>query len=210
MIRMSIETKGRMQGKINGRDEIVGEVNEHTHPPSQTTCEIARLKGHIKDREETTQDAPPQILADALGAASESASINLLRIESLRRTIRSHRRDDDRSENPINRAAIPVLAAQYPNPNPINRAAIPVLPAQYPNPNPNPINRAAIPVLPAQYPNPNPNPINRVSIPVLPAQYQRIKNGEQFLLYDSGVGDINRILIFASNQAIQLQATLVC
>ena len=33
--------------------------------------------------------------------------------------------------------------------------------------------------------------------------YQLTENGDQFLLYDSGVGDPERILIFSSQQAIQ-------
>ena len=46
-----------------------------------------------------------------------------------------------------------------------------------------------------------PNPVRRGAIPILPAAYQTISTGEQFLLYDSGVGDAERIFIFGSPQA---------
>ena len=128
----------------------MGTVNEHTHPPSETKCEVVRLKSLIKDRAETTRDTPQQILADTLANASETAAINLPRIENLRRTIRSQRQDD---------------AAQ-----------------------------------PAQ-------PADRAAVPAIPFPYNETLNGEQFLLYDSGVGDIARILIFATNQSVQLLAT---
>ena len=43
-----------------------------------------------------------------------------------------------------------------------------------------------------------PNPQNRDEIPVLPLEYQQTTNGVQFSIYDSGVGDAERIFIFAS------------
>ena len=49
-----------------------------------------------------------------------------------------------------------------------------------------------------------PLPINIGAILVIPQEYQTTVNREQFLVYDSGVGDIERILIFASPQAIQV------
>ena len=48
-----------------------------------------------------------------------------------------------------------------------------------------------------------PNPEIRAEIPVLPLDYQLPKNGEQFLLFDSGHGDDNQILIFGTNQTVK-------
>ena len=48
-----------------------------------------------------------------------------------------------------------------------------------------------------------PTPLRREDIPVLPERYQVTKAGEQFLIFDSGVGDNERILIFATQQGIQ-------
>ena len=49
-----------------------------------------------------------------------------------------------------------------------------------------------------------PNPQNRDEIPVLPLEYQQTASGEQFLIYDSGVGDAERIFIFASESGLRL------
>ena len=48
-----------------------------------------------------------------------------------------------------------------------------------------------------------PTPLRREDIPVLPERYQVTKAGEQFLIFDSGVGDNERILIFATQQGIR-------
>ena len=48
------------------------------------------------------------------------------------------------------------------------------------------------------------NPVTREDIPVLPEQYQNTVTGEPFLIYDSGVGDQDRMFIFASEIRLQL------
>ena len=52
-----------------------------------------------------------------------------------------------------------------------------------------------------------PNPITRAAMPVLPPEFEQTLNGERFLLFDSGVEDDNRMLIFAKHQALQLLST---
>ena len=49
-----------------------------------------------------------------------------------------------------------------------------------------------------------PLPNNIAEIPVLPNEFQTTTNGEQFLFFDSGAGNVNRIIAFASIQARQL------
>ena len=51
-----------------------------------------------------------------------------------------------------------------------------------------------------------PNPIARAAIPEIPLAYQQTSNGERFLLFDSGFGNNNRMIIFATDQALQLIA----
>ena len=51
-----------------------------------------------------------------------------------------------------------------------------------------------------------PNPEIKAEIPVLPLEYQLSENGEQFLLFDSGHSHEDRILIFGTDQAVQLLA----
>ena len=48
------------------------------------------------------------------------------------------------------------------------------------------------------------NPQNRAGIPVIPNDLQTTSNGDRFLLHDSGVGDANRIIVFATDQALDL------
>jgi len=128
--------------KVDPGDEIVGMVNEHTHPPSAVKVEVTKLKNTIKDRAEVSQEVPQNVLADKLGTASAAAVANLPCVENMKRTIRSQRRED------------------HP-----------------------------------------PNPIARAAIPELPQPYQNTLNNERFLLFDSGPGDDNRILVFATDQA---------
>ena len=51
------------------------------------------------------------------------------------------------------------------------------------------------------------NPVDRASIPVIPNEFQTTDRGDRFLLYDSGVGDVNRILLFATDQGLNLLST---
>ena len=51
-----------------------------------------------------------------------------------------------------------------------------------------------------------PNPPRKEDVPVLPHEYQMTGTGERFLLFDSGVGDINRMFIFATNDGIDMLA----
>ena len=46
------------------------------------------------------------------------------------------------------------------------------------------------------------NPLSKEDVPVLPYEYQIIGTGERFLLFDGGVGNINKMFIFATNDAI--------
>lgn len=48
------------------------------------------------------------------------------------------------------------------------------------------------------------DPQSRATIPVIPNDLQLTSDGNRFLLYDSGVGDINRIIIFGTDQCLDL------
>ena len=50
------------------------------------------------------------------------------------------------------------------------------------------------------------NPISRAAFPVLPYPYDQILNDGQFFLYDRGFGDTPCILVFPTNQVVQLLA----
>ena len=48
------------------------------------------------------------------------------------------------------------------------------------------------------------NPQNRAGVPAIPNNFAVTTNGDRFLLFDSGVGDANRIIMFATDQALDL------
>ena len=52
---------------------------------------------------------------------------------------------------------------------------------------------------------PQPLPTDRATIE-LPDEYKKLPTGENFLIFDSGVGDINRILIFGTDKTSSLLA----
>ena len=144
MLRRKGQCNARI--KLSPTDDFLAETNAHTHPPSQTKCEIAKVKANLKRKAETTHDTSRQILAAELQNIPEDAAVNLPSMNTLSRNIRAARQERDLPQNPLNRQAIPIL----------------------------------------------------------PNNYQVTSTGDQFLAYDSGVGDANRILIFASPQSIRL------
>ena len=97
--------------KLDLYDDIVEEMNEHTHPPFQYKVDMAKVKTNLKRRAETTLE--PVIIADELATASQTTAANLPRVEHLRRTSRHQRRDNDSPPNPIARAAIPEIPLAY-------------------------------------------------------------------------------------------------
>ena len=74
--------------------ELVGEINKHTHPPSQDQIKVAKIKASIKRRSEATHDTPQQILEAALQNISKTAAVKLLQINNLKLTIHSQRKDN--------------------------------------------------------------------------------------------------------------------
>lgn len=52
------------------------------------------------------------------------------------------------------------------------------------------------------------NLINRADIPNMPIEYQQALNAEQFLSFDISMGDIDKTLIFAANNVVQLLSVL--
>ena len=57
--------------------ELVGEINEHTHPPSQDPIEVTKIKASIKRRSQATHDTPQQILGATFQNILEIAAVNL-------------------------------------------------------------------------------------------------------------------------------------
>ena len=51
-----------------------------------------------------------------------------------------------------------------------------------------------------------PNPTRKEDMPVLPHEYHMTGTGKRFFSFDSGVGDINRMFIFATNDGMDMLA----
>ena len=133
--------------KLSALYVFIESINEHSHPPTQTQCEVAAVKSAIKRRAETSNETTQQVLAGELVGVSDAAAANLPPLHHIRRTIRLQRQNNE---------------------------------------------------------NLPPLPPRRDAIPILPQEFQTTHSGQQFLLYDSGVADANRIFIFGSPDAVSL------
>ena len=146
-----LSRKGQCKAKIklSTEDAFLNQLNEHTHPPSQTRVEATKIKERIKDRAGNTNDTSQQMLGAELRNVSKATAVALTSLNNMRCNIRRQRDDH-------------------------NMPAVPQ---------------------------------RREDIPVLPNNYQIKNRGNRFLLFDSGVGDVNRLIIFATNDALRLFAT---
>ena len=100
--------------KLSAVDAFIEAVNEHSHPPSQTQCEVAMVKAGIKRRAENSNDTTQQVLAGELVGVSEGAAANLPSIQNIRRTIRSQKHNNDNLPPlPTSRDAIPILPIDF-------------------------------------------------------------------------------------------------
>ena len=87
-------------------------INTHTHPHSQTNCEVAKMRARIKHRATETVTTNQQILAKQLAGISEGAAINST-VKNLHRNIHSARQERNLLALPLNVTAIPVLPIEY-------------------------------------------------------------------------------------------------
>ena len=101
--------------KLDIDDEIIREVNLHTHAPSQMQDEVAKVKANIKRKEQTTTDTPQHILWAELRNTSQDAAANIPSTSTLRRNIRKAWEDNNVPHNPVTREDIAVLPEQYQN-----------------------------------------------------------------------------------------------
>ena len=61
--------------KLDEAGNILERINDHTHAPSETKCELAKVGANIKRRAAETQDPAQVILGRELGGISEAAAI---------------------------------------------------------------------------------------------------------------------------------------
>ena len=64
----------------------------HTHPPDQAAVDALKLKQQLKQYAEKTKTRPKQLLAAAVSAAQPEVRVKLVNAESIKRSLRRHRR----------------------------------------------------------------------------------------------------------------------
>ena len=71
--------KGHCKARVNLdlNDDFVEQTIQHTHPPSQTNCEVAKVRAGIKWHATKTVITNQQILVEQLTGIFEGAGINL-------------------------------------------------------------------------------------------------------------------------------------
>ena len=99
--------------KLDGAGNFLERINNHTHAPSETKCEIAKVRANIKRRATETQDPAQVILGIELGGISEAAAINLPAMHHIRRNMWLQRQADQQLPIPANREDVPELPLQY-------------------------------------------------------------------------------------------------
>ena len=63
--------------KLSRLDEFLAEIHVHTHAPSQTECQVTKVKADIKRRVEETEETTQQILDTGLQNISDGVAANL-------------------------------------------------------------------------------------------------------------------------------------
>ena len=93
--------------KLSPLDEFLDEIHEHSHAPSQTECQVTKVKSG--ETEETKQ----QILSTELRNISDGVATNLPSLETLRRNVHHSRQDRNMPPTPAHREDIPDLPQAY-------------------------------------------------------------------------------------------------
>ena len=63
--------------KLSRLDEFLDEIHVHTHTPSQTECQVTKVKADIKRRVKETEETTQKILDTELQNISDGVAANL-------------------------------------------------------------------------------------------------------------------------------------
>ena len=99
--------------KLSPLDEFLDEIHEHTHAPSQTECQVTKVKAGIKRRAEETEETTQQILGTEPRNISDGVAANLPSLETLRRNVHHSRQNRNMPPTPAHREDIPDLIQAY-------------------------------------------------------------------------------------------------
>ena len=83
--------------RLGVNDNFLKQLNDHTHPSSQTNIEVHKHKANIKRTAITTNDTCQQILGAELQniSTTATAAVNLPALKDIKRNIRKHRFDNN-------------------------------------------------------------------------------------------------------------------
>ena len=95
--------------KLNAIGDIEDEINEHTHGPSTTKCEISKVKANIKRKALTTQETAQQILSAELINVTPTAVANMPKLANIRQNICHCRQQRNILPIPQRREDVPVI-----------------------------------------------------------------------------------------------------
>ena len=112
-MKKDAEENARQKIKLDEAGNFLERINNHTHAPSETKCETAKVRANIKRRATETQDLAQVILGIELGGILEAAVINLPALHHIRRNIRLQRQANQQLPIPANREDVPELRLQY-------------------------------------------------------------------------------------------------
>ena len=73
-------------------DQIVKNVNEHTHPANRGEVESIKVRQAMKKRARETEETPQQIISNAVAHLNEHAAVTMLPVHHIRRDIRRQRK----------------------------------------------------------------------------------------------------------------------
>ena len=74
--------------KLDALDNFVEQMHEHTHPPSQSKCDLTKLKAGIKRRATNSLDTARQILATEAVNIPQTVSVNMPLTDSIHQKTR--------------------------------------------------------------------------------------------------------------------------
>ena len=99
--------------KLHMNGKLVGEINQHTHPPLQDQIEVTKMKASIKRRSQATHDTPQHFFEAVFRNILKTAAVNLQQISNLKCTIHSQRKDNDLPPTPLCREDTPLFRERY-------------------------------------------------------------------------------------------------
>ena len=96
--------------KLNAINDFVEQVQEHTHAPSATGCELTKVRASIKRKASTTHDTNQQTFGTELANITQTAAVNLPNLSNLKHNIHRQRQEKQNIlPNHLRKEDVPML-----------------------------------------------------------------------------------------------------